>query len=59
MTCTSNEYVHELTREERDRPQLRSLLLAGASSAPGKPADRAYFRSLRRKVGDAEHGTRR
>ena len=33
MTDTSNEYARELARKEQDRLQLRSLLLAGASSA--------------------------
>lgn len=47
---TSSEYVRELIRRDQDRQQLRGLLLAGAASAPGKPADAAYFDSLRRRV---------
>jgi antitoxin ParD1/3/4 len=47
---TSSEYVRELIRKEQDRLQLRNLLLAGASSAPTKPVDGAYFDGLRRKV---------
>lgn len=47
---TSSEYVRELIRRDHDRQQLRGLLLAGAASAPGKPADAAYFDSLRRRV---------
>jgi antitoxin ParD1/3/4 len=46
---TSSEYVRELIRKEQDRLQLRGLLLAGASSAPTKPVDGAYFEALRRK----------
>ncbi|MBX9872882.1 MAG: type II toxin-antitoxin system ParD family antitoxin [Burkholderiaceae bacterium] len=47
---TSSEYVRELIRRDHDRQQLRGILLAGAASAPGKPADVAYFDSLRRRV---------
>jgi len=47
---TSSEYVRELIRKDQDRQQLRSLLLAGASSAPTAPADREYFDSLRARV---------
>lgn len=50
---TSSEYVRELIRKDQDRQQLRSLLLAGAASAPGVPADAAYFDSLRSRVRSA------
>jgi antitoxin ParD1/3/4 len=56
---TSSEYVRELIRKEQDRLQLRNLLLAGASSAPTKPVDDAYFEGLRRKVRATKSGTRR
>lgn len=56
---TSSEYIRELIRKEQDRLQLRSLLLAGASSAPTKPVDGAYFESLRRRVGATKSGARR
>jgi antitoxin ParD1/3/4 len=56
---TSSEYIRELIRREQDRLQLRSLLLAGASSAPTKPVDGAYFDGLRRKVRTAKSGARR
>ena len=36
---TSSEYVRELIRKDQDRLQLRSLLLAGASTAPAAPAE--------------------
>ncbi|MFD3508895.1 type II toxin-antitoxin system ParD family antitoxin [Nocardia sp. NPDC058666] len=44
---TSSEYVRELIRREQDRDQLRNLLLEGAGSGPGEPADDAYFDGLR------------
>ena len=47
---TSSEYVRELIRKDRDRLQLRGLLLAGAASAPTAPADPAYFEGLRNRV---------
>ncbi|PAT37894.1 type II toxin-antitoxin system ParD family antitoxin [Vandammella animalimorsus] len=47
---TSSEYVRELIRRDRDRQQLRGLLLAGAASAPSAPVDGAYFDALRAKV---------
>lgn len=47
---TSSEYVRELIRKDKDRLQLRSLLLAGATSAPAAPADAAYFAALRARV---------
>lgn len=47
---TSSEYVRELIRKDQERQQLRGLLLAGAASAPGAPADEAYFERLRARV---------
>jgi antitoxin ParD1/3/4 len=47
---TSSEYVRELIRKDQDRQRLRSLLLAGAASAPGSPAEAAYFEGLRGRV---------
>jgi len=47
---TSSEYVRELIRKDHDRLQLRNLLLAGAGSNPGAPADTVYFASLRDRV---------
>ncbi len=44
---TSSAYVRELIRRDRDRQQLRDLLLDGAASAPTFPADEAYFDDLR------------
>jgi antitoxin ParD1/3/4 len=47
---TSSEYVRELIRKDQDRLQLRALLLAGAASAPARPADGTYFEGLRDQV---------
>ena len=47
---TSNEYVRELIRKDRDRVHLRGLLLAGASSKPAAAADGAYFAKLRDRI---------
>jgi antitoxin ParD1/3/4 len=44
------EYVRELIRKDRDRLQLRGLLLAGAASNPAAPADAGYFDGLRDRV---------
>lgn len=50
---TSSEYVRELIRKDQDRLQLKSLLLAGAASAPGGMADASYFSALRSRVRQA------
>ncbi len=44
---TSSEYVRELIRKDQDRVRLRALLLVGAATPPGGPADEAYFDALR------------
>ncbi len=51
---TSSEYVRELIRMDQDRQKLRSLLLAGATSAPTTPVDSSYFDSLRARVSNAK-----
>lgn len=48
---TSSEYVRELIRTDQERRQLRELLLQGAASAPGTPADADYFDALRGRAG--------
>lgn len=53
---TSSEYVRELIRQDRDRRHLRDLLLEGASSEPGAPADKAYFDGLRSRAGKRAAG---
>lgn len=47
---TSSEYLRELIRKDKDRLHLRSLLVAGAASAPTAVADAAYFDGLRERV---------
>jgi antitoxin ParD1/3/4 len=47
---TSSEYVRDLIRRERDRDSLRRLLLEGAQSGPGEPADEAFFTQLRERA---------
>jgi antitoxin ParD1/3/4 len=47
---TSSEYVRELIRRDRDRLQLKALLLDGAQSALAGPADSAYFEALRQDI---------
>jgi antitoxin ParD1/3/4 len=47
---SSSEYVRELIRRDLERSRLRSLLLDGAASPPGPPADAAYFEALRSRA---------
>jgi antitoxin ParD1/3/4 len=49
---SSSEYVRELIRREQDREALRTLLLQGLASGPGRIADSAYFEALRRGLRD-------
>lgn len=49
---TRSEYVRALIRKDQSRAQLRELLLAGATSGPSRPADAAYFDSLRNRVNE-------
>jgi antitoxin ParD1/3/4 len=44
---TSSEFIRDLIRRDQERERLRTLLLDGAASAPGEPADAAYFARLR------------
>ena len=47
---SSSEYIRELIRKDRDRQRLRLLLLDGAASQAGAPADAEYFSTLRDHV---------
>ena len=47
---TSSEYVRELIRNDRDRQQLRGLLLAGAQTEPTEAMSPDYFDQLRNRV---------
>ena len=56
---TSSEYLRELIRKDKDRLHLRSLLLAGAASAPAGVADAAHFEGLRQRVRQAKTAGKR
>ncbi len=45
----SGEYVCELIRRDQERQRLRGVLLEGAVSPAGAPADSAYFDGLRER----------
>ena len=47
---TSSEYVRELIRKEKDRADLRSLVLEGFASEPAALADDAFFNELRDQI---------
>jgi antitoxin ParD1/3/4 len=47
---TSSEYVRELIRKDQGRLQLRTLLLEGAGSKPGKTVSPEYLNDLRRQA---------
>ncbi len=47
---STSEYVRDLIRRDRERQQLRSLVLEGANSGPGRIADSEYFTSLRNRI---------
>ena len=47
---TSSEYVRELIRRDKDRSQLRAMMLNGMDSAVTGQADAAYFQSLRQRA---------
>jgi antitoxin ParD1/3/4 len=50
---STSEYVRELVRSDRDRQHLRALLLEGADSGPGVPADQALAEVRKRVLGTA------
>ena len=47
---TSSEYVRELIRREKDRSQLRAMMLKGLESPATGRADAEYFQSLRKRA---------
>lgn len=47
---SGGEYLRTLVRQEQARQGLREMLLAGAASGPGEPADAAYFQRQRDRV---------
>jgi antitoxin ParD1/3/4 len=46
----SGEYVCALIRGDQERQRLRGVLLEGAASPAGAPADSAYFDGLRERA---------
>ena len=47
---STSEYVRDLIRRDREREQLRRLILEGANSGPGTIVDSEYFASLRARI---------
>jgi antitoxin ParD1/3/4 len=47
---STSEYVRHLIRRDKDRQQLRRVLLDGAASAPGPVADASYFTAVRDRI---------
>ncbi len=47
---TSSEYVRELIRRDKDRSQLRAMMLKGLESPAAGQVDAAYFQSLRKRA---------
>ena len=47
---TSSEYVRELIRRDKDRSQLRAMMLKGLESPITGQADAAYFQSLHKRA---------
>jgi antitoxin ParD1/3/4 len=47
---STSEYVRDLIRRDRERGNLRSLILDGANSGPGVVADASYFTALRDRI---------
>ena len=53
---TSSEYVRELIRRDKDRSQLRAMMLKGLESPATGPADAEYFLSLRNRADQRKVG---
>jgi len=47
---STSEYVRDLIRRDKNRQQLRRVLLDGAASSPGPAADATYFTSVRDRI---------
>lgn len=47
---STREYVRDLIRRDKDRQQLRTILLDGAASSQGPVADATYFTSVRERI---------
>jgi antitoxin ParD1/3/4 len=47
---SSSEYVRELIRKDKERQEVRRLLLDGSNSPPVEAFDASYFDGLRARV---------
>ncbi len=47
---TSSEYVRDVLRRERERENLRAMIVEGAQSELGPEANEAYFDALRERI---------
>lgn len=47
---STSEYVRDLIRRDRERQELRGLIVEGLESESAGPADEAYFEGLRRQI---------
>ena len=47
---STSEYVRDLIRRDKERQQLRRVLLDGAASSQGPVAGASYFLSLRERI---------
>ncbi len=47
---STSEYVRDLIRRDRERQQLRELIVEGLGSEQVGPADEAFFAGLRSKI---------
>jgi len=47
---STSEYVRDLIRRDRERQQLRRILLDGAASSPGPLADATFFSPVRDRI---------
>jgi antitoxin ParD1/3/4 len=47
---STSEYVRDLIRRDKERQQLRLVLLDGGASSPGPVADASYFTSVRDRI---------
>ena len=50
---TSSEYVRELIRRDRQRSQLRRLILEGLAGGPSQRMDDAFWSAQRRRINPA------
>lgn len=50
-----SDYIADLVSRERDKQQLRDLVLEGLESPPGPVADDAFFDEILARIDRAEH----